>query len=123
MSGTARDFQKTFDVKRPIYIDGLDGACHRAFGSMPNMSWIVDRGRRPVYKAAWTDADSVRSAIADLWAMRERRRSERQILAPFHVERLDYRINDRQAFIEGLKLSGQKAVDEFVAQTQRWQSE
>ena len=35
---------------RPILVDSLDGACHRAYGSMPSMSWVIDRGGRPVYK-------------------------------------------------------------------------
>jgi hypothetical protein len=34
-------------------------------------------------------------------------------MAPFGVERLDYRIQDREAFYRGLERNGPKAVDEF----------
>ncbi|MEE8523028.1 MAG: hypothetical protein V3T72_03780 [Thermoanaerobaculia bacterium] len=43
----------------------------------------------------------------------ERRRRDRQRLAPFRVERLDYRHQDRERFYEGLERNGPKAVDEF----------
>ena len=38
-----------------ILLDALEGACHRAYGSMPNMSWIFTRSGIPVYKSNWTD--------------------------------------------------------------------
>ena len=47
-----------FNVKRPVLVDSLNGDCHRAYGSMPNMCWIFARGAVPVYKADWTDVDS-----------------------------------------------------------------
>jgi hypothetical protein len=34
-------------VSRPIILDFLDGACHRAYGSMPNMTWIFNRAGVP----------------------------------------------------------------------------
>ena len=39
----ARELRDTLNVTRPLLVDSLDGACHRAFGSMPNMSWIFTR--------------------------------------------------------------------------------
>ena len=42
----------------------------------------------------------------------ERRRANGR-LAPFRVERLDFRIHNQQAFFEGLKRNGPKAVREF----------
>ena len=41
-------------VNRPILVDSLDGVCHRAYGSMPNMTWIFDRSGRVLYKADWS---------------------------------------------------------------------
>ncbi len=116
----ARAFQKRFEVSRPILVDSLDGACHRAYGSMPNMSWIIDRGGRPVYKADWTDTHSVKSAVQTLLDMVERRRSSRQAFSPFKVERLEYRASDQPAFMKGLERSGPKAVTEYLAQIERW---
>ena len=39
----AKALRDVLDVTRPILVDALDGACHRAYGSMPNMSWIFNR--------------------------------------------------------------------------------
>ncbi len=111
----AREFQLRFKVQRPILVDSLDGICHRAYGSMPNMCWIMDRAGRPVYKADWTDSASVERAVRDLFAMAGRRREARLPAAPFNVERLEYRPRDHRAFLEGLEIAGPKAVAEFEA--------
>jgi hypothetical protein len=108
----ARALRDVLGVTRPILVDALDGACHRAYGSMPNMSWIIARSGAPVYKADWTDARSVANAVEYcLEVVRRRQAGER--LAPFRVERLDYRDQDREAFYRGLARNGPKAVREF----------
>jgi len=99
-------------VARPILVDSLDGACHRAYGSMPNMSWIFTQTGLPVYKADWTDARSVESAVEYLLNISERRRTGEK-LVPFRVERLDFRNQDRLTFYKGLERNGPKAVKEF----------
>lgn len=99
-------------VTRPIFVDSLDGACHRTYGSMPNMSWIFSRSGVPVYKSDWSDSNSVQNAI-EYFLQVSRRRREGERLAPFRVERLDYRIQDRSAFYACLERNGPKAVSEF----------
>jgi hypothetical protein len=108
----ARDLRDILGVSRPILVDSLDGACHRAYGSMPNMTWIFNKSGIPVYKSDWTDVTSVEAAVNYLLAVGERRRN-REKLAPFRVERLDYRVQDRDAFYKGLERNGPKAVSEF----------
>src|SRR3972149_4368450 len=90
----ARDLREVLGVMRLILVDTLDGACHRAYGSMPNMSWIFTRSGVAIYKSDWTDARSVENAIAYFLDVNERRRSGER-LAPFRVERLDFRTQDR----------------------------
>jgi hypothetical protein len=99
-------------VTRPILVDALDGACHRAYGSMPNMSWIMNRSGVPVYKSTWTDSNSVENAINYFLDVVKRRR-QRERLVPFRVERLDYRESDVEAFYKGLERNGPKAAREF----------
>jgi hypothetical protein len=99
-------------VTRPILVDALDGACHRAYGSMPNMTWIFARSGVIVYKSDWTDAHSVENAIQYFVQIPQRRKAGER-LAPFHVERLDYRNQERDQFYKALERNGQKAVDEF----------
>jgi hypothetical protein len=99
-------------VKRPILLDALDGACHRTYGSMPNMTWIFNRAGVPVYKSTWTDHNSVRNALIYFLDMVQRRR-DREKLVPFRVERLDYRTKDEDGFYAGLARNGPRAVREF----------
>jgi hypothetical protein len=108
----ARDLRDVLKVTRPILIDSLDGACHRAYGSLPNMTWIFNKSGIPLYKSEWTDVNSVEETIDYLLRVGERRRN-RERLAPFRVERIDYRIQDQEAFYKGLERNGPKAVTEF----------
>lgn len=108
----ASDLRDKLGVQRPILIDALDGACHRAYGSMPNMSWIFTRTGIPLYKSDWTDAKSVENALEYFLDARDRRRMGEKV-APFRVERLDFRTQDHEAFYEGLRRNGPKAVREF----------
>jgi hypothetical protein len=108
----ARDLPDRLGVTRPILVDALDGACHRAYGSMPNMTWIFNKMGTPIYKSDWSDAHSAENAIIYFLQVLERRRGGER-MAPFGVERLDYRIQDREAFYRGLERNGPKAVDEF----------
>lgn len=108
----ARDLRDRLGVDRPVLVDALDGACHRAYGSMPNMTWIISQAGVPVYKSDWTDANSVENAVQYFLAALERRRAGER-LVPFRVERLDLRNQDREAFYKGLERNGPKAVREF----------
>jgi len=108
----ARDLRDTLGVTRSIFVDSLDGACHRAYGSMPNMSWIFARSGLIVYKSDWTDAHSIENAIQYFIGIPQRRRAGER-LAPFHVERMDYRNQDRNEFYKCLERNGPKAVEEF----------
>ena len=108
----AQALRDVLGVDRPIVVDGLDGACHRAFGSMPNMTWIFNQAGIPVYKSDWTDAASVESAIVYYLNVLDRRRNSERV-APFRVERIDYRTQDQERFYVGLARNGPKAVSEF----------
>ena len=101
-------------ISRPILVDALDGACHRAYGSMPNMTWIFNRAGQAIYKSDWTDANSVDNALRYYLDI-SRRRQSRETLAPFTVQRLDYRNADRLAFFNGLTRNGPQAVQDFIA--------
>ena len=76
------------------------------------MTWIFNASGIPVYKSDWSDHHSVANALEYFLDVSQRRRAKER-LAPFRVERLDYRNQDRQAFFRGLERNGPKAVDEF----------
>lgn len=108
----AHDLRNKLGVTRPILVDALDGTCHRAYGSMPNMCWIFSQAGMPVYKSDWSDSHSIENAIIYFLEVVARRRAGEH-MAGFHVERLDYRIQDHSAFYKGLERNGPKAVREF----------
>ena len=108
----ARALRDVYGVSRPIVLDALDGACHRRYGTMPNMTWIFNRSGIPIYKSNWTDVNSVASAIEYYLDVTNRRR-QKERLVPFHVERLDYRSSDTDRFYLGLERNGPRAVTEF----------
>lgn len=110
----ARRFRDEQGVRRRILVDALDGALHRRYGALPNMTWIVLRGGILAYKAAWTDAEDVRTALEGVARLGElRRRGGR--LAPFWTERLGFRVVDQAAFNAGLERDGPQAVADFAA--------
>ncbi len=107
----ARAFREHARVRRRILLDDLEGTAHRAWGSLPNMTWIVGRGGVIHYKADWTDAADVRDALRGALRAAERRRSEP--LRSLHTERLAWRVSDGEAFRRGLERAGPQAVADF----------
>jgi hypothetical protein len=110
----ARRFRDEQSVRRRILVDSLDGVCHRAYGALPNTTWVILRGGTIAYKAAWTDATDVRLAMENVARIADLRRLGGR-LAPFWTERLGFRVVDQAAFNAGLERNGPKAVAEFAA--------
>ncbi|RMF76876.1 MAG: hypothetical protein D6737_19305 [Chloroflexi bacterium] len=108
----AQALRDVYGVTRQIVLDSLDGACHRAYGGNPNMTWIFNRSGLVLYKSDWTDANSVEAALQYYLDVQERRQA-RERLAPFKVERVDYRNTDREQFFAGLERNGPRAVEEY----------
>ena len=113
------EFQRLFDVRRPILVDDLEGSAHRAFGQMPNMTHILNSGHSVVFRSAWTDPETIRLALDYLLGVQARRRAGAR-LAPFYSELQGFRWVDDAAFQAGLARNGPRAVREFAEATQRW---
>jgi hypothetical protein len=47
----ARLLRDEMGIRRTILVDDLVGTGHLAYGGLPNMTWVVARGGRLVYKA------------------------------------------------------------------------
>ncbi len=77
-SDHARKLRDRLGVTRRILVDSLDGNYHRAFGPMPNMTWILTKSSMPIYKADWTDYVSVQNALGYFLDMQERLRGQRR---------------------------------------------
>lgn len=107
----ARAFAEHSAVRRRILIDDLAGSCHRAYGLLPNMTWIIGPGGIIYYKACWTDAGDVEDALSQTLDHFERRRGDQ--LVSFYSERLAWRQRDQDAFRAGLDRAGPQAVTDF----------
>ncbi len=107
----ARAFREHNSIEREILLDDVAGTAHRAYGMLPNMSWIIGRGGVIYYKAAWTDVADLEAALVDTLDGLERRTSEP--IAPFYAERLSWRVRDLDAFRRQLEISGPQAVRDF----------
>ena len=115
----AREFQRQFDVQRSVLVDDLEGRAHRAFGQMPNMTYILNSAHSVVFRSAWTDPDTVRLALDYLLGVQARRRGGAR-LAPFYSELQGFRWVDDAGFQDGLARNGPRAVREFAEASQRW---
>lgn len=107
----ARAFRQHNSIEREILLDDVAGTAHRAYGMLPNMTWIIGRGGVIYYKAAWTDVADVEGALVETLAALERRTSEP--IAPFYAERLSWRVRDLDAFRRHLEIAGPQAVRDF----------
>lgn len=61
----ARAFQRLFKIERPILVDDLDGTGHRLYGTLPNMTYLVGRGGRVLFRADWTGPPTIAAARRD----------------------------------------------------------
>ncbi|CAN5704113.1 hypothetical protein BH23CHL2_BH23CHL2_24140 [soil metagenome] len=115
----AREFKRLFDCKRPMLIDDMTGSAHRAFGGLPNMTYIVNPAHTIMFRSDWTDAPTVRFALSYLTDVARRRR-EGERLAPFYAELLGFRANDPSAFDAALERNGPKAITEMREARELW---
>jgi len=109
----AHAFQTEFNVRRPMLLDDLEGTVHRAYGTLPNMTWIIGPGGLIHYKAAWTDPSDIEDTLRYSLDALERRVKDR--LLPYHSERLKWRGRDDAKFRERLKKNGPQAVTDFYS--------
>jgi hypothetical protein len=96
-------------------VDDLEGTVHGAFGRLPNMSWVLDRGGTILYKAMWTSA----AHIGDFLARREAA-PPGPASSTFYAEQLAPVVRDRPAFQRGLERNGPRAVTEFARAEEIW---
>ena len=48
----ARAFQEQYGVQRPILADDLAGTGHKLYGGMSNMTYLIDRGGKVLFRAS-----------------------------------------------------------------------
>jgi hypothetical protein len=108
--------------ERPILVDDLVGTGHRSYGALPNMTYILGRGGRVLFRSDWTDAPMIAMYVQYLLEVRQRRRSGAR-LAGFFTECMGYRNVDPVQFQHGLERAGPQAVEDVARTMQRWTSQ
>jgi thiol-disulfide isomerase/thioredoxin len=118
----ARSFREQFRIERPILVDDLAGTGHKMYGMLPNMTYLIGRGGKVLFRADWTDPPTIRNALDYVLASRARRR-EGLRLAPFYAEFVGYRWSDISAVEQGLARAGKKAVEDFKRANERFKKQ
>ena len=106
-------------IGRDILVDDLDGTVHRAYGLMPNMTWVIDRGGRVVYKANWTGAANV-EAFLDRFLAGRAEHPAGTLPVMYETQQAEFRYPDRKRFMQRLLRNGPRAVAEFEKAQQLW---
>jgi hypothetical protein len=118
----ARAFKERGRVERPILVDDLVGTGHTHYGALPNMTYVIGRGGRVLFRSDWTDPPTLTFFLKYLLDVRARRRSGER-LAGFYAEWIGYRNVDPAKFQQGLEVAGPQAVEDFARTMQRWTSQ
>jgi hypothetical protein len=117
----ARLLRDEIGIRRPILIDDVKGTAHHAYGLLPNMSWVIGRGGRIIYKSDWTSAANVEAFLTRYEAGRNRRPATGTV-GPYLTEQMEFRDVDREAFYERLRRNGPRSYDEFKRAEGIWRS-
>ena len=115
----ARRLREVSNPVRPILVDALDGACHRAYGAMPNMVWIFSERGEPVYKAEWAEPANVEYALRYQLAFRRDLAEHEAILlgSAEMVAGTRFDIREHDCIMEE---SGEKALGDFRNAFGQW---
>ena len=118
----ARAFQKEYDIQRPILVDSLDGAAHRAYGSLPDMLYLVGKGHGLIwFRSDWTDADTLQ-LILDYQIKRLEMRQTNRKVDPNYCELLGFRPRMWDRFVAHLHTNGPRAVADWEAAMEYWKT-
>lgn len=115
----ARLLRDEIGIRRPILVDDLAGTAHRAYGLLPNMTWVIARGGRIIYRADWTSAANV-EAFLDRYQRGRARRPPSGAVSPYLSEQIEFRDHDLEAFYARLRRNGPRSYTEFRRAEQLW---
>jgi hypothetical protein len=110
-------FREHSKIQRQVLLDDLAGTAHRAYGSLPNMTWIIGRGGFIHYKSAWTSPPDVEDALQGILDF-QANRAKHQWTA-FYSERSAWSARDQVKFKEGLLRAGPQAVADYDRMLQK----
>lgn len=110
----ARELRELERVKIPILIDDLEGTLHRAYGSLPNMVYMIDREGTVVYKSDWTDAAEIEGMCESLIRLDGMKARQVPIIRKGRSERLHWIPMDPALRERVYRRSGEKAIQDYL---------
>ena len=113
----ARAFKEHSNIQRQILLDEFEGTAHRAYGSLPNMTWIMGRGGIIHYKSSWTAVADVEDALKNVLDYQANRAKNQWI--PFYSERSAWSNRNHEKFLEGLERNGPQAIADMERQAKK----
>ena len=85
----AQECRNQDEIQTRVLVDDLDGTVHVAYGSLPNMVYVIEKSGKIVFKAMWTDHKEIESVLANL-VIADRLRAQGLRLKPSFTERINY---------------------------------
>jgi hypothetical protein len=85
----AQECRNQDGIQTAALVDDLDGTVHRAYGSLPNMVYIIEKSGQIVFKAMWTDHSEIESVLANL-VLADQLRAKGLRVKPSFTERVNY---------------------------------
>ena len=113
----ANAFKEHSNIRREVLLDDLEGTAHKAYGTCPNMTWIVGRGGFIHYKSSWTAVEDVEDALINVIDFQENRAKNQWV--PIYSERSAWSTRNMDDMMAGLERTGPQAVEDFVRSTKK----
>ena len=114
----AKSLQAALHVERPIIVDDVAGTGHRQYGGLPNMTYLISRGGKVLFRSDWTDPPTIDNVLKYILAAREQRRGGFR-MAPFYAEMVGYRWSDHDQHNEVLRRAGPQSLSDWEEATKR----
>ena len=97
----------------PILVDDFSGATHRAYGSLPNMIYLIDCDGMVVYKSDWTDTHEIDGMCASLMRRDDMKEKKVPIIRQGISQRLHWIAMDPVERERIYRRSGEKAIQDY----------
>jgi len=85
----AQDCREQDGIQTKLLVDDLGGTVHIAYGSLPNMIYIVDKNGSVAYKAMWTDHREIAQVLENLVVADELQANGVRV-KPSYTEKINY---------------------------------
>lgn len=62
----AIELKTTFDEKRMLLVDNLEGSAHQLYGAMPNSIFVITPNKKIAFKSNWNDVAATKKVLSKL---------------------------------------------------------